>query len=86
MGEMRWDAPEGWERGSGSNMRLWLPKIMIMIYLFHKTSNVTKKKKYQAMVVKMRERSKTLISSVAQSCPTFCDPMDCSTPGVPIHH
>ena len=25
-------------------------------------------------------------SSVAQSCPTFCDPMDCSTPGLPVHH
>ena len=25
-------------------------------------------------------------SSVAQSCPTFCDPMECSTPGHPVHH
>ena len=25
-------------------------------------------------------------SSVAQSCPTLCDPMNCSTPGLPIHH
>ena len=25
-------------------------------------------------------------SSVAQSCPTLCDPMDCSTPGIPVHH
>ena len=25
-------------------------------------------------------------SSVAQSCPTFCDPMDCSMPGLPAHH
>ena len=23
---------------------------------------------------------------VAQSCPTICDPMDCSTPGFPVHH
>ena len=23
---------------------------------------------------------------VAQSCPTLCDPIDCSTPGLPIHH
>ena len=21
-----------------------------------------------------------------QSCPTLCDPMDCSTPGLPVHH
>ena len=25
-------------------------------------------------------------SSVAQSCPTLCDPMDCSTPSFPVHH
>ena len=24
--------------------------------------------------------------SSAQSCPTICDPMDCSTPGLPVHH
>ena len=26
------------------------------------------------------------LSSVAQSCPTLCDPMNCSTPGLPVHH
>ena len=25
-------------------------------------------------------------SSIAQSCLTLCDPMDCSTPGFPVHH
>ena len=25
-------------------------------------------------------------SSVTQSCPTLCDPIDCSMPGFPIHH
>jgi len=25
-------------------------------------------------------------SSVAQSCPTLCDPMDCSTAGFSVHH
>ena len=25
-------------------------------------------------------------SSVIQSCPTLCDPMNCSTPGLPVHH
>ena len=25
-------------------------------------------------------------SSVAQSCPTLCDRMDCSMPGFPVHH
>ena len=25
-------------------------------------------------------------SSVAQSCPTLCNPMNLSTPGLPVHH
>ena len=25
-------------------------------------------------------------SSVAESCPTFCNPMDCSRSGFPVHH
>ena len=25
-------------------------------------------------------------SSVIQLCPTLCDPMNCSTPGLPVHH
>ena len=25
-------------------------------------------------------------SSVTQSCSTLCNPMDCSTPGLPVHH
>ena len=28
----------------------------------------------------------SLFSSVAQLCPTLCDPMKCSTPGLPVHH
>ena len=26
------------------------------------------------------------VSSVAQACPTLRDPLDCSTPGLPVHH
>ena len=26
------------------------------------------------------------VSSVTQSCPTLCDPMDCSIPGFTVHH
>ena len=26
------------------------------------------------------------LSSVAQSCPTLCDPINRSTPGLPVHH
>ena len=30
--------------------------------------------------------SSVQFSSVAQLCLTLCDPMDCSTPGFPVHH
>ena len=41
------------------------------------------------------QKTKTMVSgpissvqfiSVTQSCPTLCDPMNCSTPGLPVHH
>ena len=30
--------------------------------------------------------SSVQFTSVAQSCPTLCDPMNRSTPGLPVHH
>ena len=30
--------------------------------------------------------SSAQFSSVAQLCPSLCDPRNCSTPGLPIHH
>ena len=34
----------------------------------------------------MRHNHTVQFSSVAQSCPTLCNPMNHSTPGLPIHH
>ena len=34
----------------------------------------------------MTEFSSVQFSSVTQPCPTVCNPMDCSTPGFPVHH
>ena len=31
------------------------------------------------------EKLSVQFSSVAQSCPTLCDPKNCSTPGLPVH-
>ena len=31
-------------------------------------------------------RKSVQFSSVVQSCLTLCDPMDCSMPGLPVHH
>ena len=35
---------------------------------------------------KLSKRTKIQFSSVAQSCPTLCDPMNHSTAGLPVHH
>ena len=34
----------------------------------------------------MKSLSSVQFSSVAQSCPTLCDPMNRSMPGLPVHH
>ena len=44
------------------------------------SSNCLKKKQQQHCI------SSVQFSSVPQSCLTLCDPMDCSMPGLPVHH
>ena len=34
----------------------------------------------------VRHENTISVSSVIQLCPTFCDPMNRSTPGLPVHH
>ena len=34
----------------------------------------------------MENEGSDQFSSVTQSCPTLCDPMNRSTPGLPVHH
>ena len=34
----------------------------------------------------IEQSSLCCICSVVQLCLTLCDPMDCSTPGLPVHH
>ena len=45
-----------------------------------------KKKKGSIKGENLRLYYLSQFSSVAQSCPTLWDPMDCSTPGLPVHH
>ena len=44
--------------------------------------------KSQTQLKRFRTHAYTVLqfSSVAQSCLTLCNPMDCSTPGFPVHH
>ena len=39
----------------------------------------------ETLAVKGKKKS-VQVSSVAQSCPTLCDPVDCSMPGFSVHH
>ena len=39
-----------------------------------------------SIILLMCEMSAVQFSSVIQLCPTLCNPMDCSTPGFPVHH
>ena len=38
------------------------------------------------MTASLHSEGSVQFSSVAQSCPTLCDPMNRSTPGLPVHH
>ena len=46
------------------------------------TLTAESKKELKSLLMKM----KVQFSLVTQSCPTLCDPMDCSTPVFPVHH
>ena len=59
--------------------QLWLHSCPHWPHVLNKPSGVS------LPVVFLLELS-VQFSSVAQSCPTLCDPMNCSTPGLPVHH
>ena len=59
-----------------------------IVFSWRKARN-SLKLSYEVMGGATEPHSKFLIAScciVAQSCPTLCDPMDCSMPGLPVLH
>ena len=48
------------------------------------TANINKAKSW--FFEKINKIRSDQIRSVTQSCPTLCDPMNHSTPGLPVHH
>ena len=57
-------------------------------FLLYTIGNAYLKNKI-TIILKLQSILKTLsvqFSSAPQSCPTFCDPMNCSTPGLPVPH
>ena len=54
---------------------------LIFLFLSHVTTAFL-----GASLLSWSSDSFSLFSLVTQSCPTLCNPMNCSTPGVPVHH
>ena len=52
------------------------------------TTGPTEKSLILALISSLTHRcfSSVQFSSIAQSCLSLCNPMDCSTPGFPVHH
>ena len=52
------------------------------------TNYLKKKCKKTVLFTKLPKAMKyfSQFSSISQSCLTLCNPMDCSTPGLPVHH
>ena len=71
-----------------SNVMEMLPFLELWLYVYLQTQNVSnifhQWKKNTNIIQTSSEHIQ--FSSVAQSCPTLCDPMNHSTPGLPVHH
>ena len=55
--------------------------IHFAFHIYSNNSNIITRLLYILMKVWLNQ-----FSSVAQPCPTLCDPIDYSTPGFPVHH
>ena len=51
-------------------------------------STLFQKQHQLAVITEYSKQTFTCVqfSSVPQLCPTLCDPMNCSSPGLPVHH
>ena len=66
--------------------RMILPPSMTGQYVPLYLKNAEVSLATSVLATKWDTRLSVQFSSVIQSCPTLCDPMDCSTPGLPVHH
>ena len=62
-------------------------KLNIWGFLFYALVSLLKVFAYHELLnLKCTDLHGTLFSSVSQSCPTICDSMNHSMPGLPVHH
>ena len=66
------DVQAGFRKGRGTNIR----------WIIEKAREFQKKHLLQSFDYV----SSVQFISAAQSCPTLCNSMNCSTPGLPVHH
>ena len=57
-----------------------------MIELYWVDRKKEKKSQFHHSQITLKMFSSVQFSLVTQSCLTLCDPMNCSTPGLPVHH
>ena len=55
-------------------------------FSFHSNPKERQSKRMFKLTHNCAHLSSVQPSSVTQSCPTFCDPIDCCTLGLPLHH
>ena len=71
------------QSGSSTSCEMWPKKLKLEIKRWQGHFSVFQKQFFLYYYI---VNSSVQFSSVAQSCPTLCDPMNRSTPGLPVHH
>ena len=67
--------------------RCWCPSCLgVTLGAFMGNAWKHERENLKEMYMIWRKFSSIQFSSVAQPCPTLCDPMNCSMPGLPVYH
>ena len=79
---------EGWGKGIVREFGMDMYKLLYLKWITNKDLRLAQGTLLNVVWQPGWERSseKNQFNSVAQSCRTLCDPMDCKTPGFPVHH
>ena len=76
-----------WTRETDTNMTSVLPPVLSVIWSIFSAPVILSLLFESMNCGKLAcKHSSVQFSSVAQSCPTLCDPMNCSMPDLPVHH
>ena len=83
-GEGEWSHPWGWKYWCWNHNQDVLTKNMNC--RMHMAVSLSLRCTLSREGIRNSDIRSDQIRSVAQSCPTLCDPMNLSTPGLPVHH